>query len=80
MTKRCVVCRMSFKSNTSTNVCSEKCRKVRKAQKDAEYKANMKSPYKKRDALSSMKLAEINALARKAGLTYGEYVARCCNG
>lgn len=75
MNKRCVVCGLKFSANTRANTCSKECREKRKDLKITEWKNNKKRVVKK-ESLARKSLSEINELARKEGLTYGEYVAR----
>lgn len=79
MIKRCVVCGMSFSHSSRSNVCSDGCRKTRREMMRIAYKSRPKVS-KKKKSIVGKSIAEINDLARKEGLTYGEYVARCSDG
>ena len=75
MIKRCVVCGLKFSANTRANTCSKDCREKRKDLKITEWKNKPKTSAKK-ISIERKSIAQINELARKEGLTYGEYVAR----
>ena len=79
MIKRCIVCGMSFSHSLRSNVCSDECRKARREMMRIAYKSRPKVSKKKKSIIGKS-IAEINALARKEGLTYGECVARCSDG
>lgn len=89
MIKNCVMCNKEFEAKGNVVTCSAECNKKRKRIQNRDYARKVrgsslatekqKKVYK-RVQLQLKNIAEINALARKAGLTYGEYVARCSDG
>ncbi len=60
----CRWCGKQFESNTPVEFCSAACRKAHRQKKKTDNKKNM------------AEIARINELARKEGLTYGQYLAR----
>lgn len=68
MLKKCVMCGKEFETKGSAICCSEECRRRKR-----------KRGSNKKEQIESKNIAQVNALARKAGLSYGAYVARCNN-
>lgn len=60
----CRWCGKQFDSSTPAEYCSADCRKAHRANRKTSNKKNMKE------------IVRINELARKEGLTYGQYLAR----
>ncbi len=72
MTRECIVCGKKFEAKSHfANVCSEKCRKVRRAEIDRNSRLKRKKTKKKMSELS-----RINEEARALHMSYGQYVAR----
>lgn len=82
--RECVECGKRFLSNRSHGkYCCEECRAAGKRKKGREafhkYYERQKAAgqsEKEKNRMRSLNLAEINALARKEGLSYGQYMAR----
>ena len=76
----CAVCGREFeKIKNRQTICSDECRELRKKENvtRAWNKRKFKAEIKKRKATSNIKsISEIQKEARKAGMSYGEYVAR----
>ena len=72
--KRCIVCRTRFRTNRSDVVaCSPYCQRVRTQQLQKEYHRIRREEAKRKEAARPATLAEFNAAARAAGMTYGQY-------
>lgn len=77
--RECPVCGVRFEAQGRRKYCSETCRIVEMRKRDvlryhsSEYcqKRRKKRAAKSKNAMS---IAAVNALARKAGLTYGQYM------
>ena len=68
--KNCVICGAEFSaSRRTTKYCCDVCRKEGSVRNAAERSKNEYEEQKRPD-----RIAEINALAREAGMSYGKYV------
>ena len=68
--RKCAWCGTNFKSYDGEKCCSETCKK--EFEEFREWKKKTKT-HKHRGYTPKQSLAEINELARKEGLTYGQY-------
>lgn len=74
MIKNCELCGGKFPAaRRSVKYCSDVCRKEAYRRSAAE---RTKSPYNDKTERKPDRIAEINKLAREAGLSYGQYVAQ----
>ena len=70
MLKNCEHCGKPFNAvRINVKFCSSQCR-------NQNYKLNYKSPYNEKEGKKMSRIAELNALAREQGLSYGRYVAK----
>ena len=70
MLKECEHCGRHFNAaRINAKFCSKQCR-------DRDYKQRLKSPYNEKEEKKMSRIAELNALAREQGLSYGQYVAK----
>ena len=77
--RKCEICGKPFVANNVIVVCcSDECRRKRRNILDAEYRKKYKSVgiEKKKKKKPTKSIAEIAVEARKAGMTYGQYVAQ----
>ena len=76
--RRCVICNKPFVAKVVQALCcSPECSKVRRSQKMSAYNKTayaQKSEKATKSRKKKMSLAQINAEARAAGMTYGQYV------
>lgn len=90
MKKICAVCGKEFETNTKKRICSDACYEIRKKEnnhrkhENAKLKRRLqgikpKQPPKEKQKRKDAKLYKIAAEASKAGLNYGEYMARMVN-
>ena len=76
--KFCIVCGRKIPANSNRHkICGNYCAQRRKAL----HRQGLNAPYEfaTKPPLQSQSLGEINAEARKCGLSYGQYVAQISN-
>ena len=72
--KQCECCGEKFPaSRRSVKYCSDTCRKRQAAERN---KSSYNDRQEKKSEKKPDRIVEINRLAREAGLSYGQYVAR----
>lgn len=78
MVKNCVCCGVEMDCHFNQKYCPV-CAKIQKKEREAEYRAVMKNskpkmPKTPASPAPSMSIAQVNAMARKHGTSYGKYV------
>ncbi len=73
--KRCEFCGKEFEGEHNRVYCCDECKKQGYREKDRRKRAE-----NKRKRKSNQELTDVAALAKEAGMTYGQYVARIYGG
>lgn len=72
---KCMICGKEFESERYARICSTRCRTIRKEEIKREQREQQKNPATQNPQKRQSKIADINAAARDAGMTYGKYMA-----